>query len=608
MHPRLRFRRSGLSQPGFPRRRPGASAVRLGTLGAVLAGSALVGSAAFSSTAFAAPATPDTAIASAYGVQTTLLKDFAPQSLSPTPVATLGADGTSSQASVGNVSSADLLTATGLQAATSSTAFGTPSESVTSSSQLTGASLNQFTLTFGAISSSCSSGAGGSTGSSSVSSLIFNGNPVTVPTGTNAVLDPADLGNLANVIQVTFNSQTSSDAAGTTSKTVDAVQITLLTDFLDTSTSQTLGAGSVFDIGNAQCSASGLGVNPQLDTTTPPVITGITPTSGVVGGGNQVQVVGTNLCGVTSVAFGNFAGTGISASPNCQTVTVTVPAGQGTVPVSLVANGRSATSPVDYTYTQPGYWEAAADGGVFSFGGAQFYGSTGNIKLNQPIVAMADTPDHGGYWLFARDGGVFAFGDAGYYGSVPGVLGPLGRGLNAPIVAAEATPDGKGYQMFAADGGVFSFGDAGFTGSLPGIGVVPNLPITAAVSTPIGQGYLLVAGDGGVFTFGDGIFEGSLGGQAANGIVSLSETADGNGYWVFAANGAVHPFGDAVSFGDASAAPLPAPVVFGTATSTGQGYWLFGADGSVYNYGDAPALGSLANTRLTSPIVGGIGF
>jgi hypothetical protein len=36
-----------------------------------------------------------------------------------------------------------------------------------------------------------------------------------------------------------------------------------------------------------------------------------------------------------------------------------------------------------------GYWFVAADGGVFSFGDAQFHGSTGNIRLNKPVVDMA---------------------------------------------------------------------------------------------------------------------------------------------------------------------------------------------------------------------------
>ena len=65
----------------------------------------------------------------------------------------------------------------------------------------------------------------------------------------------------------------------------------------------------------------------------------------------------------------------------------------------------------------PGYWQVASDGGIFTFGAAGFYGSTGSMRLNKPVVGMAATPDHRGYWLVASDGGVFAYGDAGFYGS-----------------------------------------------------------------------------------------------------------------------------------------------------------------------------------------------
>ena len=51
------------------------------------------------------------------------------------------------------------------------------------------------------------------------------------------------------------------------------------------------------------------------------------------------------------------------------------------------------------------------------------YGSTGNIHLNRPVVGMAATPSGGGYWLVASDGGIFTFGDAGFYGST-GKPGP----------------------------------------------------------------------------------------------------------------------------------------------------------------------------------------
>jgi hypothetical protein len=75
-----------------------------------------------------------------------------------------------------------------------------------------------------------------------------------------------------------------------------------------------------------------------------------------------------------------------------------------------------------------GYWLVASDGGVFAYGDAGFYGSTGALTLNKPIVGMATTQDGKGYWLVASDGGVFAYGDAGFYGSTGALT------LNKPIV------------------------------------------------------------------------------------------------------------------------------------------------------------------------------
>ena len=85
-----------------------------------------------------------------------------------------------------------------------------------------------------------------------------------------------------------------------------------------------------------------------------------------------------------------------------------------------------------------GYWEDAADGGIFSFGDAQFYGSTGSLTLNRPIVGMAATPDGRGYWEVAADGGVFAFGDAQFHGSTGSLP------LASPVVGLVPTPDGGG--------------------------------------------------------------------------------------------------------------------------------------------------------------------
>jgi hypothetical protein len=59
---------------------------------------------------------------------------------------------------------------------------------------------------------------------------------------------------------------------------------------------------------------------------------------------------------------------------------------------------------------------AASDGGVFSFDAA-FDGSMGGKSLNGPIVGVAATSDGNGYWLVGDDGGVFSFGDAQFAGA-----------------------------------------------------------------------------------------------------------------------------------------------------------------------------------------------
>jgi hypothetical protein len=102
-------------------------------------------------------------------------------------------------------------------------------------------------------------------------------------------------------------------------------------------------------------------------------------------------------------------------------------------------------------YATGGYWEVASDGGIFAFG-APFFGSTGNIFLNQPVNGMAATGDDSGYWFVASDGGIFAFGDAGFYGSMGGSV------LNAPIVGMAGDPATGGYWLVGSDGGIFSFG------------------------------------------------------------------------------------------------------------------------------------------------------
>jgi hypothetical protein len=218
----------------------------------------------------------------------------------------------------------------------------------------------------------------------------------------------------------------------------------------------------------------------------------------------------------------------------------------GNAPFYGSMGGQTLNKPIVGTASTPGdggYWLVASDGGIFSFGNAAFYGSMGGKPLNQPIVGMASTFDGKGYWEVASDGGIFAFGDAAFYGSMGG------KPLNKPIVAIAATPDGKGYWEVASDGGIFAFGDASFVGSTGSLTL--NKPIVGMASTNNGAGYWLVASDGGVFSFGNAGFHGTVAGTTSASIVSLVPTADGGGYWETASNGQVFQFGDATSAGTA---------------------------------------------------------
>jgi N-acetylmuramoyl-L-alanine amidase len=167
----------------------------------------------------------------------------------------------------------------------------------------------------------------------------------------------------------------------------------------------------------------------------------------------------------------------------------------------------------------------ASDGGVFSFGSAAFYGSTGGLTLNKPIVGMAAAPDGRGYWLVASDGGVFSFGSAAFYGSTGGLT------LNKPVVGMAAAPDGHGYWLVASDGGIFSFGNAAFHGSTGDLTL--NKPIVGMAPSAGGGGYWLVASDGGIFSFGSATFHGSTGGETLNApVVGMAAAPHGAGYWL----------------------------------------------------------------------------
>ena len=268
------------------------------------------------------------------------------------------------------------------------------------------------------------------------------------------------------------------------------------------------------------------------------------------------------------------------------------------------AHAATITTAPPVSRPSTGYWLTAADGGLFTYGDAEFHGSVpngqlgsaGEVPLRRPVVGMAATPTGSGYWMVASDGGVFAFGAVLYHGSMGG------QALNRPIVGIAATPTGKGYWLVATDGGIFAFGDAGYFGSTGDL--VLNQPIVGMTATPTGKGYWLVARDGGIFTFGDAEFFGSTGDLTLNQpIVTMAATTSGDGYWLAAGDGGMFTFGDAAFLGSTGSIKLNRPIVGMTPTGLGNGYWLVASDGGIFTFGDAPFLGSAGGAPLNSPIV-----
>ncbi|MEM9712688.1 MAG: bifunctional metallophosphatase/5'-nucleotidase, partial [Actinomycetota bacterium] len=228
-------------------------------------------------------------------------------------------------------------------------------------------------------------------------------------------------------------------------------------------------------------------------------------------------------------------------------------------------------------------------------------GDTEDIALAEPVVDVASTLTGRGYWMAASDGGVFSFGDATFFGSMGGIP------LNQPIVAMAASAGGEGYYLVASDGGVFAFGDATFFGSTGDLTL--NSPIVDIQPTPTGLGYWMVAADGGIFAFGDAGFFGSDGGTTNPApIVGMAVTASGNGYWLVDELGNVSNFGDAADPTDPveQGIVLSTPIVSMAPANNGQGAWLFTAEGAAYGLAGAfiAADAGLTAAAAGDPFVG----
>jgi hypothetical protein len=254
-----------------------------------------------------------------------------------------------------------------------------------------------------------------------------------------------------------------------------------------------------------------------------------------------------------------------------------------------------------------GYRMLAADGGVFDFGGQQFFGSTGGRVLNKPVVAGVNTCSNAGYWFVASDGGVFSYGDAIFHGSLGGGV------VSAPVVAMATTPTGNGYYLVLANGEVHIFGDARAFGDASHLHL--NKPIVGMAVTPSGLGYWLVASDGGIFAYGDARFHfyGSTGNiHLVSPIIGMFAAVDGRGYYLYAADGGMFVFQQSglhePFFGSAGGAVRANPIVGARLAADGQGYWFDDSAGILFNFGPsaprATPVADMSGVKLFRPMIG----
>ena len=273
-----------------------------------------------------------------------------------------------------------------------------------------------------------------------------------------------------------------------------------------------------------------------------------------------------------------------------------------------------------------GIWTEDANGGVFSYNGASYFGSMGGKTLNKPMVGITPASDGGGYWLTAGDGGVFAFGSSEYQGRVyygststsPTSTSPTSTNTSSSSNSTSSTKTNSGQTttktvngitLTYVNGNPVSSGtvSASASGYLnPTEAKIPqtNAPIVSGLATS-NDGYWLEGADGGIFSEGSSQYHGSMGGKTLNSqIVGIAKTKDNGGYWLVGSDGGVFSFGDAHYYGSMGGKHLNGSIVGIAATPDGGGYWLVGSDGGVFSFGDAHYYGSMGGKQLNASIVG----
>jgi hypothetical protein len=253
--------------------------------------------------------------------------------LGPVPKVVLPPDGSPQNLSAASEEVPGVVSTGVLTVSTGATGVPGAAGQVTSMATVNNTSVPVATLGVGAVTTTCTSDASGSTATTTVANLTIGGSAVNLP---NPI--PPNYGlSVPGVATIELNRQVTSEAPGSTSMTVDGLDVQLLGVLGGLSTSITVAAST--------CGATGPDVNAA------PGITSVDPNKGPEAGGTAVTITGSDFNDVTGVDFGTTPGADVVVDSPTQ-LTVTSPPGDGTVDVTVTdAKGTSPADPAEaFTY------------------------------------------------------------------------------------------------------------------------------------------------------------------------------------------------------------------------------------------------------------------
>jgi hypothetical protein len=237
-----------------------------------------------------------------------------------------------------------------------------------------------------------------------------------------------------------------------------------------------------------------------------------------------------------------------------------------------------------------GYWEVAGDGGVFSYGNAQYAGSTPSGYTGS-FTSMAHYGKNDAYWLLDSTGQIYAY-KAPYYGGSP-------TGYNGSFVGIEYNGS-SGYWLLDSTGQIYSYGNAAYYGGSP---TGYNGSFVGIAATPDHRGYWLVDSTGQVYAYGDAAYYGAPVGQ--NSIVGITASPNG-GYWEVSSSGGVFSY-NAPFYGSAPGLGYTENNIVGISQLADGGYVVEGSNATSFWFSASGSSGTIAALTLNQPAVGGAG-